>query len=125
MTAMKPMPLIITNPMNSGRSFRMMVLARGPDGKFVHTGAEEEVPLGDGLTTVVQLEPGARLIVREEHEPAMGHEMTAHPAMTGKPPGQPVAADIAARNAALQEAATRNEAGMAQSWRSEAGANDY
>ena len=76
--------LIVTNPDLSGRSLKIMTLLRLPNGTFGVDEAYPDVTIGDGLTTLVRIPLGARMVISEAHEPPMSKEMAVHPAVTGE-----------------------------------------
>ena len=80
------MKLIITNPSMSGRSMVAVPLVCDEEGNFAPMTPEVDIVLADGLTTIVEIPVGGRLIIREAHEPAMSHAMAVHPKVTDKHP---------------------------------------
>lgn len=81
---LRPMRLIVTNPSNSGRAVTAAMMLRKEDGTF-EAAEGDGISLGDGLTTVIEIPFGGRLVLRETKEPPLPAVMATHPVVTGAP----------------------------------------
>lgn len=73
-----PLSVVIINPNLSHRSLKAMVISRDDEGNFAHHEEHDaDVMIQDGMTTIVALPPGSRIVIREENDPPMADRMVS------------------------------------------------